>query len=117
MTNQIKIDSRDIVLADPSYGDQKQRKVRPLPVISRKEFHRGRFFVCVGITTNQNHDPYPVPIKPHSLENVELGEQSQVMCKRIVTVRSDKIIKKMDSVTIEFYELITHKIKKEILDI
>ena len=103
MTNQIKIDSRDIVLADPSYGDQKQKKVRPLLVISRKEFHRGGFFVCVGITTNQNHDPYLIPIKSDSLENMELREQSQVMCKRIVTVRSDKIIKKIDSITIEFY--------------
>ena len=99
MTNQIKIDSRDIVLADPSYVDQKQRKVRPLLIISKKEFHCGGFFVCVGITTNQNHDPYLIPIKPDSLENVELREQSQVMCKRIGTVRLDKIIKKIDRVT------------------
>lgn len=118
MVNQFEINSRDIVLADPSYEDQKERKLRPLLVISNNIFHQNSgFFVCVGITTNQKSDPYLIPIKSNSLENVELKEQSQVMCKRIVTIRSDKIMKKIDSVTTNFYELVAKKIKDDILDL
>ena len=118
MTKLFQIDSRDIVLADPHYGDQRQSKVRPLLVISKNNFHNeSGFFVCVGITTNQQHDPYLVPIRQDSLENVDLKEQSQVMCKRIVTVRSDRVIKRIDNVTDDFYKLVTEKIKNDILDI
>ncbi|HEY8109340.1 MAG TPA: type II toxin-antitoxin system PemK/MazF family toxin [Candidatus Nitrosotenuis sp.] len=118
MVSKFDIFSRDIVIAVPDYTDQSEPKPRPLIVISKSLFHQNSgFFVCVGITTNQKPDPYLIPIKPQYVENVELQEKSQVMCKRIVTVRSDKITKRIAKITPEFYAIITKKIKDEILEL
>ncbi len=118
MFKKFEINSRDIVLADPTYQDQKERKPRPLLIISKSIFHQNSgYFVCVGITTNQTPDPFLIPIKPKHVEKIELKEKSQVMCKRIVTVRSDKIIINIAKVTPEFYALVTKKIKEDILEL
>ena len=46
-----------------------------------------------------------------------LKERSQVMCKRIVTVRQDMILKKITRVTDTFYDKVTRKIQDDVLEI
>ncbi|WP_100182476.1 type II toxin-antitoxin system PemK/MazF family toxin [Candidatus Nitrosotenuis aquarius] len=94
MVSKFEIHPKDIVLADPQYQDQSENKRRPLLVISKSLFHQYTgFFVCTGITTNQTNDPYLLPITSKDTVDI-LKEKSQVMCKRIVTVRQDVIVKK-----------------------
>ncbi len=117
MNFKFEIKARDIVLANPNYEDQKEGYERPLLVISKSLFHQNSgFFVCVGITTNQKPDPYLIPILSKDIEDAILKEKSQVMCKRIVTVREDAIIKRVCKVTPEFYNKIKKKIVGDILD-
>lgn len=107
---------RDIILADPEYEDQEEKK-RPLLVISKPLFHQNSsFFVCLGITSNQERDPYLIPIGTSNTE-MRLEERSQVMCKRIVSVPQRKIIKKLTRATPDFYTTIVNKVKFDILDL
>lgn len=117
MTHRFTISSKDIVLVDPGYSDQRESKIRPALIISKSLFHQNSgFFVCLGITINMKPDPYLIPISSKNVD-VILEENSQVMCKRIVTVRQDAIKKKIASVTTEFYSKIINKITNDILDL
>ncbi|MHB8547525.1 MAG: type II toxin-antitoxin system PemK/MazF family toxin [Nitrosotalea sp.] len=114
---QFNLKPHEIILADPAYEDQLNEKKRPLLVISKSLFHQNsRYFVCLGITTNQEKDPYLVPIANKDTEDI-LKEKSQLMCKRIVTVPQEKIIKKITKVTPVFYDRIMKKIKDDILEL
>ena len=116
MTFRFNVKSRDIILAKPNYQDQADNYVRPLLVISKSTFHQDSgFFVCAGITTNQGSDKYLIPISPQDT-TPRLKEQSQVMCKRIVTIKEDAIINKVSSVTMEFYTKVKAQIQTDILD-
>jgi mRNA-degrading endonuclease toxin of MazEF toxin-antitoxin module len=116
MSFRFNIKSGDIILAKPNYQDQVDNYVRPLLVISKSEFHKDSgFFVCAGITTNQTSDKFLIPIDPQDT-SPRLKEQSQVMCKRIVTVREDAIINKVSKVTPEFYDKVKKMIFTDILD-
>lgn len=116
MSFRFNVKSRDIILAKPNYQDQEDNYVRPLLVISKSNFHQDSgFFVCAGITTNQNQDRYLIPITPQDT-TTRLKEKSQVMCKRIVTIREDAIINKVSSVTPDFFAKVKTQIQNDILD-
>ncbi|MFZ1077152.1 MAG: type II toxin-antitoxin system PemK/MazF family toxin [Nitrosotalea sp.] len=116
MTFRFSIKAGDIILAKPNYQDQADNYVRPLLVISKSGFHQDSgFFVCAGITTNQTPDKYLIPITLQDT-SPRLKEKSQVMCKRIVTIREDAIINKISSVTSNFYTRIKTQIQRDILD-
>jgi mRNA-degrading endonuclease toxin of MazEF toxin-antitoxin module len=113
---QSTLKPRDVIQADPGYEDQKDEKVRPLLVISKVLFHQNSmFFVSLGITTNQQKDPYLIPITNKDTLHI-LQERSQVMCKRIVTVHQSRIIRKLTEVTPSFYSVIMKKIKDDIIE-
>jgi mRNA-degrading endonuclease toxin of MazEF toxin-antitoxin module len=113
---RFNVKAGDIILANPNYQDQIDDYVRPLLVISKVNFHQDSgYFVCAGITTNQGVDKFLIPIFPQDTQP-RLKEQSQVMCKKIVTIREDAIIKKVSSVTPEFYDKVRKMIFKDILD-
>lgn len=117
MNWQFVLKPRDIVQADPGYEDQKDNKIRPLLVISTQLFHQNsKFFVCLGITTNMEKDPYLIPIT-HRDTTIALEERSQVMCKRIVTVPQQKIIKKLTEVTSDFYSSVMKKVKEDVIEL
>jgi mRNA-degrading endonuclease toxin of MazEF toxin-antitoxin module len=116
LTFRFNIKAGDVILAKPNYQDQTDNYVRPLLVISKSGFHQDcGFFVCAGITTNQITDKYLIPITPQDT-SPRLKEKSQVMCKRIVTIREDAIINKISSVTSDFYTRIKTQIQRDILD-
>ncbi|MDE1768989.1 MAG: type II toxin-antitoxin system PemK/MazF family toxin [Thaumarchaeota archaeon] len=116
MTFRFNIKAGDVILAKPNYQDQVDNYVRPVLVISKSNFHQDSgFFVCAGITTNQTSDKYLIPITSQDT-SPRLKEQSQVMCKRIVTIREDAIIKKVCSVTPDFYNRVKAIILTDVLD-
>lgn len=98
------------------YPDQNESKVRPLLIISNPIFHQNSgFFVCVGITTDKRTDPYLLPLPRKQIDEGELDFDSQIMCKRIVTLNSNVIIRKIAKVTESFYDEISKKIKQDVL--
>lgn len=118
MVTKYEINPRDIVLANPMYPDQKESKPRPLLIISNSIFHQNSgFFVCVGITTNKKTDPYLLPLPKKQVENGQLDFDSQIMCKRIVSLNCNSIEYKIAKVTENFYNKITNKIKQDVLKI
>ncbi len=116
MNFRYNVKAGDIVLANPNYQDQSDNYVRPLLVISKSSFRQDSgYFVCAGITTNQDLDKFLIPISTQDTQP-RLKEQSQVMCKKIVTIREDAIIKKISSVTPEFYDKVRKMILKDVLE-
>ena len=106
----------DIILANPAYPDQKLSKVRPLLIISTAILHNNTdFIICVGITTNNNKDPFLSPIKNNDYESIPLREKSQVMCHRFTSLRKDKIIRKLTSIKPAFYDSVLSKIKNDVI--
>ena len=118
LISKYEIEPRDIVLANPEYPDQSESKVRPLIVISNTVFHQNSgFFVCVGITTNKERDPYLLPLSRKSIEEGQLEYDVQVMCKRIVSLNCMVIKRKIARITEDAYGEITEKIKGDVLKI
>lgn len=118
MVSPNELHSRDIVIADPKYPDQKKEKERPLVIISKDLFHQNSgFCVCLGITTNKEKDPYLIPISRKNIEGGVLDNDVQIMCKRLVTLRCDKILKKTGArVTSKFFAKIIAKLDKDVLE-
>ena len=104
MVSKYDIRPKEIVLGNPGYPDQREDKVRPLLVISGDIFHQNSgFFVCVGITTNKESDPYLLPLPRNQIKNGQLESDVQVMCKRIATLNHQVIIRKIVEVTDHAY--------------
>lgn len=107
---------RDIVTADPRYTDQKERKRRPLLVVSQALFHQNSSYaVCVGITTSIQSGTYLIPLPKKEIEHGRLDYESQIMCHRIVTLKQSELSKSIGRVTPAFYEKIVTKLKKDVL--
>lgn len=109
---------RDIILADPRYPDQKEEKIRPLLVISKSIFQQtSTFCVCVGITSSKDKDPYAIPYNQKDVEGGELDTDGHIMCKRLVTLRKDKVLKKLGThITNELYQKVIEKLKSDIIE-
>lgn len=105
-----------IVLADPKYPDQRKPKVRPLLVISSDEFHSGtQYAVCLGITTNQKHDPYLVRLPRTEVEDGMLIHDSQVMCSRIATLQQSGL-RKIVTVTPRLYNEVLERVRRDVIE-
>ena len=105
-----------IALADPGYPDQRKPKVRPLLVISSGEFHSGtQYAVCLGITTNQKHDPYLVRLPRTEVTDGMLMYDSQVMCNRIVTLQQSRL-RKIATVTPRLYNNVLEMVRCDIIE-
>ena len=118
MTSVRYLNPNDIILADPKYLDQKNDKVRPLLVISKTSFHQNSgFCVCVGITSNKDEDPYGIPYRRRDVVGGRLDCDGHIMCKRLVTLRGDKVLKKIGTQFKDpIYQKVLAKIYTEIIE-
>ena len=117
MISKYDIHPKEIVWANLSYPDQQESKVRPLLIISNDNFHRNSgFFVSVGVTTNKVSDPYLLPLPRKEIINGQLQYDSQIMCKRIVTLDCKYIMKKSAQITDTMYAKVIRKIKQDVLE-
>lgn len=109
---------RDIILADPQYPDQNQKKVRPLLVISKSLFQQNSTFcVCVGLTSSKDQDPYAIPYRQKDVQIGKLNTDGHIMCKRLVTLRKDKVLKKIGTqITKELYEKVIEKLLTGVIE-
>ena len=115
MISKYDIHPKEIILGNPVYPDQKENKVRPLLIISGDIFHQNSsFFVCVGITTNKEPDPYLLPLSKNQIKNGQLEFDVQAMCKRIATL-NHLVLRKIGKVTDHAYRKVTEKIGNDIL--
>ena len=104
-----------IALADPKYPDQKSPKVRPLLVISSKDFHYNTHYaICVGITTSQEPDPYLMKLPRTKIENGQLECDSQIMCNKITTMQQNTL-RIIAQITPDLYTKIIKKIKDDVI--
>jgi len=112
------IHPKQIVLGNPNYPDQKEGKVRPLLIISSDTFHQNSgFFVCVGITTNKEPDPYLLPLQSNQIKSGLLKYGGQIMCKRIIALNQKIIREKIAEVADLTYHKVIEKIEKDILQL
>jgi len=112
------IHPKQIVLGNPHYPDQKEGKVRPPLIIPSDIFHQNSgFFVCVGIATNKEQDPYLLPLPNNQIKNGPLSRGGQIMCKRTVTLNQKIIREKMAEVTDHTYDRVIEKIERDILQL
>ena len=109
---------RDIILADPRYPDQTERKIRPLLVISKLLFQQNSTFcVCVGITSSKDEDPYAIPYRQKDVEIGKLDRDGHVVCRRLVALRQDKVLRKLGTqFTNELYQKVIEKLLSEVIE-
>jgi len=109
---------RDIILADPKYPDQTNPKVRPLLVISNQIFHQNsRFCICVGMTSSKDQDPYAIPYRNKDVLNGELDSDGHIVCRRLVALRSDKVLRRIGTqIKDEIYLKVIQKLQNDIIE-
>lgn len=105
----------EIVLGDPGYTDQKERKRRPLLIISQNLFNQNTSLaICVGITTNKESHSYCIRLPRKEIYNGQLSSDSQIMCNRIVSIKQNQL-KKIAEITPLIYEKVANKLKQDVL--
>lgn len=119
MHNLNTINPRDIILADPRYPDQQKPKVRPLLVISKPLFHQNSgFCICVGITSSKDEDPYAIPYRNKDVLNGELDSDGHIVCRRLVALRSDKVLRRVGTqFKDEIYLKVIKKLQNDIIEV
>lgn len=93
------ISQRDIMLVPFPFSDQSGKKVRPVIVISNKEFnnHSEDLVVC-GLTSNISKDKYAVRLSKNDLEEGKLFSQCSIKCENILKIDRELIIKKIGKI-------------------
>ena len=96
------IEQRDILLVPFPFSDQSGRKVRPVIVVSNKEFNEhSEDLLVVGITSNISKDKYTLSLNNKDLEEGKLFSVCCIKTENILKVDKELIIKKIGKINKE----------------
>ncbi len=108
------IEQRDLLLVPFPFSDQRGRKVRPVVVISNKNFNiNSEDILVAGVTSNISKDKYAVPLKNKDLEEGRLYSPCCIKSENILKVDKEIILKKIGKIKRDRMNLVI----KIILDI
>lgn len=98
-------EQKDIILIP--FSDLTSNKVRPALIISNSTLKNDK--ICMLITSKESNNG--ITIKNSDLEST-LHLQSYVKPHRIFTISEDRIIKKINSISEEFHQLLLKELNK-----
>ena len=105
------IEQRDLLLVPFPFSDQSGRKIRPVIVISNKEFNDySEDLLIVGVTSNITKDKYTVNLINNDLEEGKLFTECCIKVENILKIDKELIIKKIGKIKKEKLKSITEKI-------
>lgn len=108
---QIHLEQGDILLVPFPFSDQSGRKVRPVIVMSKKEFNEdSQDIIIVGVTSNISKDRYTLGLTNKDLEQGHLFTECCVKCENILKLDKELIIKKIGKIKKEKFKQIIIKI-------
>jgi len=93
------IEQGDLLLVPFPFSDQSGRKVRPVIVISNKEFNEySGDILVVGVTSNISKDKYTIGLINNDLETGKLIRPSCIKVENILRLDKELIIKNIGKV-------------------
>jgi len=108
------VEQKDLLLVPFPFSDQSGRKVRPVVVISNKEFNdHSEDVVVIGITSNISKDKYSISLTNKDLENGRLITDCYIKVENILKLDKELIIKKIGKIKISKFD----KIKDVLMEI
>ncbi|MCR4369275.1 MAG: type II toxin-antitoxin system PemK/MazF family toxin [archaeon] len=108
------IEQRDLLLVPFPFSDQSGKKVRPVVVISNKEFNaHSEDLVVVGITTNTSKGKYTLGLATSDLEEGKLYAKCAIKTENMLKIdRQLFIVKKIGKISKAKHESIIAMINK-----
>ena len=93
------MEQRDLLLVPFPFSDQSGRKVRPVIVISNREFNEhSEDILVVGVTSNVSKDKYSLSLTNSDLEEGKLFTQCCIKVENILKIDKELIIKKIGGI-------------------
>lgn len=93
------IEQGDMLLVPFPFSDQSGRKVRPIIVLSNKEFNEhSQDIIAVGVTSNISKDRYATKLDNKDLEEGKLITNCMVKVENILKLDRYLIIKKIGKI-------------------
>ncbi len=112
------MNQQDIVIANISFSNLVESKIRPAVVISNNDYNkRNQDILVCAITSNIDDKPYTILIDSSNLSNGKLPMKSRIKADKILQIEKKLVIKtfaKLDNKTFdvlsqEIYNLIKRK--------
>lgn len=101
------IEQRDLLLVPFPFSDQSGRKVRPVIVISNKEFNEySEDLLVAGVTSNISKDKYTLSLTTNDLEEGKLFTPCCIKVENVLRIEKELIIKKIGKIKREKLESI-----------
>lgn len=108
---QIPLEQGDILLVPFPFSDQSGRKVRPVIIISKREFNEdSEDIVVIGVTSNISKDKYALNLTNKDLEQGHLFTECCIKCENILKLDKELIIKKIGKIKKDKFKQIISKI-------
>ena len=105
------IEQRDLLLVPFPFSDQSGRKVRPVIVISNKEFNEhSEDILVVGVSSNISKDRYTISLTNSYLEEGKLLTQCYIKVENILKIDKELIIKKIGKISKDKLRSITAQV-------
>lgn len=93
------IEQRDLLLVPFPFSDQSGRKVRPVIVISNKEFNsNSEDLLVIGVTSNILRDNYTLSLANLDLEEGKLYTACCIKVENILKIDRELIVKKIGKI-------------------
>ncbi len=93
------IEQRDLLLVPFPFSDQSGRKVRPVIVISNKDFNdHSDDILVVGVTSNITKDKYTLYLANKDLEEGKLITKCFIKFENILKIDKELVIKKIGKI-------------------
>ena len=98
-------DQRDLLLVPFPFSDQSGRKVRPVIVISNKEFNdHSEDLLVIGVTSNISKDKYTLSLTNEGLEEGNLITNCCIKVENILKLDKELVIKKIGKIKKEKFK-------------
>ena len=99
MQSGIRFESGEVVLVPFPFTDLSKSKRRPVLIISNAQHNaRSYDFVCCGITSNLNNQPYSILLDPGDMTEGVLPVRSRIKYDKIFTLEKNLVIKRLGKV-------------------
>ena len=93
------IEQRDLLLVPFPFSDQSGRKVRPVIVLSNKDFNsNSEDLLVVGVTSNLLRDKYTLGLINSDLEEGKLFTQCCIKVENLLKIDMELVVKKIGKI-------------------
>jgi len=113
-----RYEPREVVWAEFKFTPEKPKESHPVLVISKYSINPFYpYFICIPITSANYDEAYAEKINEGDMDEGEFKKPSQVICQIFHMILKEDAKKRKGKVSIQFYNKILRRLKKDILEI